>query len=149
MLQQRGKTGHLDNVAVAFHADHVDGFTAGSLHVRPVGGAAVVAGGAGIFSDQDGPVARPVVPFVEEVDELVGRQVVVDVGDDAIGDGGWETGSVGRRGYDGDVRVCGMDGIVDLREPVGVGSAAAVEVVFVANLDVLDVPRFGAAVLCT
>ena len=57
MLQQGCKTSHLDNVAVAFHADHVDGLTAGSLHVRPVGGAAVVAGRTGVFADENGPVA--------------------------------------------------------------------------------------------
>lgn len=74
---------------------------------------------------------------------------MVDVGDDAVGDGGREAGCVGGGGDNGEVGVCGMNCIVDQGEAVCIGTATAVKVVFVADLKVLDVPRLGAAVLGT
>lgn len=74
---------------------------------------------------------------------------MVDVGDDAVGDGRREAGCVGGGGDNGEIGVCGMNCIVDQGEAVCIGTAAAVKVVFVADLKVLDVPRLGAAVLGT
>lgn len=47
-----------------------------------------------------------------------------------------------------DIGVFRVDGVVDLSESFRVGGAAMGEVVFVANLDVFDLPGFLAAVLC-
>lgn len=74
---------------------------------------------------------------------------MVNVSDDAVGDGGGEARSISCGGDNSQVRVCGMNSVVNQSEAVCVGTAAAVEVVFVADLEVLDVPGLGAAVLGT
>ena len=73
----------------------------------------------------------------------------MNVSDDAVGDGGGEAGSISCGGDNCQVGVCGMNSIVNQSEAVCVGTAAAVEIVFVADLEVLDVPGLGAAVLST
>lgn len=73
----------------------------------------------------------------------------MDIGDDAVGDGGWKAGSVGGGGDNCQVGVCSMNSIVNQSEAICVGTTAAVEIVFVADLEVLDVPGLGAAVLGT
>lgn len=71
MFQQGGKASHLDNIAVPLHSDHVDGLAAASLHIRPVCGAPIIIIRAGILADENRPVARPVVPLIKQIDELI------------------------------------------------------------------------------
>lgn len=58
----------------------------------------------------------PVVPLIEARDKLVGLEVIVHVGNYTFGESRRETRCLGGGCDNGNIRVSGMDGIVNLRE---------------------------------
>lgn len=148
VLEHRRERRSTHDVAVALEADGVDGLADGADHGRVVGGRAVVVGRAAVLADDDGLRARLVVEGAEVADELVGREVLVDVLEDAFGevlDDARGAVLLGRRRDDLQLRVFGVDGVVVLFEARGVGVAAIVEEVFVADFDEGDVEGAGVA----
>lgn len=140
---QHGREGRgAHHVAVALHADHVHGLADGADHGRVLGRAAVVVRRAAVLAHDHRLRARLVVEGAEVAHELVWRQVLVHVLEDAfrqVLDYAGGAVLLCRRRDEFELGVNGADGVVELLEARWVGVAAVVEEVFVADFDEGDV----------